>query len=90
VFTSNFANYMQVIAQDVCEEQEVDFDLLKPLIKEVYEKNSRSKAENNQTGPAKREDEFTMQKHLDLMKNDKEKQELYSLISSMIIKRFKK
>lgn len=90
VFTSNFANYMQVIAQDVCEEQEVDFDLLKPLIKEVYQKNSRSKAENNQTGPAKREDEFTMQKHLDLMKNDKEKQELYSLISSMIIKRFKK
>ena len=89
VFTSNFANYMQVIAQDICEEQEVDFDLLKPLIKEVYEKNLTQKAENNQTGPAKRGDEFTMQKHLDLLKGDKEQQDLYSLVSGMIGKRFK-
>jgi hypothetical protein len=63
---------------------------LKPLIKEVFDKNLIDKAENNQTGPAKREDEFTMQKHMDLLKNDKEKQELYTLISSMITKRFKK
>jgi predicted short-subunit dehydrogenase-like oxidoreductase (DUF2520 family) len=90
VFTSNFANYMQVIAQDICESQEVDFDLLKPLIKEVFDKNLIEKAENNQTGPAKREDKFTMQKHINLLKDDKEKQELYALISSMITKRFKK
>ncbi len=88
VFTSNFANYMQIIAQDICEEQEVDFDLLKPLIKEVYEKNLIQKAENNQTGPAKRGDEFTMQKHLDLMNGDVKKQELYSLVSEMIGERF--
>ena len=89
VFTSNFANYMQVLAQDICEEQEVDFDLLKPLIKEVYEKNLTGKAEQNQTGPAKRGDEFTMQKHLVLLKEDKDKQELYALVSGMIGKRFK-
>lgn len=88
VFTSNFANYMQVIAQDICEEQKVDFDLLKLLIKEVYEKNLENKAEQNQTGPAKRGDEFTIRKHLDLLKEDKEKQELYSLISKIIGKRF--
>ncbi|MEN8928165.1 MAG: Rossmann-like and DUF2520 domain-containing protein [Flavobacteriales bacterium] len=88
VFTSNFANYMQVIAQDICEEQEVDFDLLKPLMKEVFEKNLLHKTEQNQTGPAKRGDKFTMQKHAHLLKGDEEKQELYTLISRMIEKRF--
>ncbi|MDB4088761.1 F420-dependent NADP oxidoreductase [Flavobacteriales bacterium] len=88
VFTSNFSNYMQVIAQDICESKEVDFNLLKPLIKEVFEKNLIDKAEKNQTGPALRDDEFTMNKHIDLLKEDKETQDLYTLISSMITKRF--
>lgn len=84
VFVSNFANYMQVIGEKLCEEQQIDFELLKPLIKEVFEKNQTSKAIDNQTGPALRGDSFTMNKHLELLKDNKELSELYQLISKMI------
>ncbi|MGB1041262.1 MAG: DUF2520 domain-containing protein, partial [Flavobacteriales bacterium] len=84
VFVSNFANYMQVIGEEICEEQQVDFELLKPLMKEVFEKNQQSKAIDNQTGPALRGDKFTMNKHLELLKEDAELSELYRLISKRI------
>jgi len=84
VFVSNFANYMQVIGEDLCEEQQVDFELLKPLIKEVFHKNQKGKAINNQTGPALRGDSFTMNKHLELLKDKKELHQLYELLSGMI------
>ena len=84
VFVSNFANYMQAIGQNLCESQGVDFDLLKPLIKEVFEKNLKGRAIENQTGPALRGDSFTMNKHLDLLKDQEELSSLYQLISDMI------
>ncbi len=84
VFVSNFANYMQVIGEELCEEQQVDFDLLRPLIKEVFEKNQKGKAIDNQTGPALRGDSFTMNKHLGLLKDKKELHQLYKLLSDMI------
>ena len=84
VFVSNFSNFMQVIGEELCEEQQVDFDLLKPLIKEVFEKNKTGRAIDNQTGPALRGDSFTMEKHLGLLKDKKELSELYQLISKMI------
>lgn len=87
VFTSNFSNFMQVIAQDICEKENIDSELLKPLFIEVYEKNLTQKAEKNQTGPAKRKDYSTMEKHLELLE-DEEIKKFYGLVSEMIIKRF--
>jgi predicted short-subunit dehydrogenase-like oxidoreductase (DUF2520 family) len=84
VFVSNFANYMQAIGQNLCECQGVDFDLLKPLIKEVFEKNLKGKAIDNQTGPALRGDSFTINKHLELLNDEEELSRLYQLISDMI------
>lgn len=84
VFVCNFANFMQVIGQDLCENQGVDFSLLQPLIKEVFEKNKTGKAIDNQTGPALRGDTFTMNNHLEILKDNKELSELYKLISKMI------
>lgn len=84
VFVSNFANYMQVIGEELCREQQVDFGLLKPLIEEVFEKNKHQKAIDNQTGPALRGDTFTMNKHLELLSDNKEWRELYQMISGMI------
>ncbi len=84
VFVANFSNYMQAIGQDLCEKQGVDFDLLKPLIKEVFEKNIERRAIDNQTGPALRGDTFTMNRHLEILKQDSQLRELYILISDMI------
>ena len=87
VFASNFSNYMQVIAQDICEKESVDKKLLEPLLKEVYKKNKIQSAVNNQTGPAKRKDYSTMEKHLELIDN-KEIKDLYRSISDIIGKRY--
>jgi len=84
VFVSNFVNYMQVIGQDLCKEQGVEFELLKPLIREVFDKNELRTARENQTGPALRGDSFTMNRHLEILKKDKQLYKLYSLISDMI------
>lgn len=84
VFVANFSNYMQAIGQDLCENQGVDFDLLKPLMKEVFEKNITGRAIDNQTGPASRGDTFTMNRHLEILKGDSQLSELYTLISEMI------
>ena len=48
------------------------------------DKNQKGKAINNQTGPALRGDSFTMNKHLELLKDKKELHQLYELLSGMI------
>lgn len=89
VFASNFSNYMQVIAQDLCEEQKIDFELLQPLIREVFEKNLTQNAIENQTGPARRGDKFTMNKHLELLKENKELSSLYTQLSKLIMEKYR-
>lgn len=89
VFACNFSNYMQVIAQDLCEENNVSFDLLKPLIKETFEKGLNINPIENQTGPARRGDKKTMDKHLKLLETNDNIKEIYTLISNQIIKKFK-
>jgi predicted short-subunit dehydrogenase-like oxidoreductase (DUF2520 family) len=89
VFACNFSNYMQIIAEDLCEENNVSFNLLKPLIKETFEKGSSLLPSENQTGPARRGDHKIMQKHIDLLANKQELKEIYSLMSNQIIKKYK-
>lgn len=89
VFACNFANYMQVIAEDLCEENNVSFDLLKPLIKETFEKGINSLPSENQTGPARRNDVKVIEEHKKLLDNNQDFKELYTLISNQIIKKYK-
>lgn len=89
VFACNFSNYMQIIAEELCEQNEVSFDLLKPLIKETFEKGIDLLPSENQTGPARRGDKKIMEKHLDLLGNNQELKEIYTLISNQIINKYK-
>ncbi len=86
VFACNFTNYFYSIADDLLDKQNLNFDLLKPLIKETTRKAIESKPKENQTGPAKRKDLNTINKHLETLENNKEIQKLYGIISEMIIK----
>lgn len=88
VFACNFANYMQVIAEDLCAQNNVSFDMLKPLIKETFEKGVGASPTENQTGPAKRGDVKIMNKHLELLNTNKELQDIYRLISGQITKKY--
>ena len=83
VFVSNFANHMYSIGYDICEQNNVPFDVLKPLIKETANKVQVLPPKQAQTGPAKRNDVTTMEKHLAFLKDEKIKT-IYTLLSQSI------
>lgn len=86
VFASNFSNYMYQLAHTICAEQKLPFEALIPLIQETANKIQNLSPLEAQTGPAKRADEQTMQKHLKALEQDPAKYELYRLISEGIRK----
>ncbi|WP_419211378.1 Rossmann-like and DUF2520 domain-containing protein [Maribacter sp. X9] len=83
VFVNNFTNYLYSVAEDICEENEVDFNLLKPLMKETVAKLDDLTPLKAQTGPAKRGDQKTLHTHLSLIKN-KQQRDIYTLLSNTI------
>ena len=87
VFACNFTNYLYTIAQDLLEKSSLSFNLIKPLIFETVNKIATNLPENVQTGPAKRNDEYIMAKHLDILQANPEWQEIYRLISQNIVKK---
>ncbi|MEO6631555.1 MAG: DUF2520 domain-containing protein, partial [Mucilaginibacter sp.] len=86
VFACNFPNYLYNIAQQILAKQDIDFELLRPLILETAEKVQQSLPADVQTGPAIRNDEITMQNHLQLLNDKPQLQQLYNLLSQGIIK----
>jgi len=84
VFASNFVNHFYLISEILLNEKHLDFDLLKPLIKEVVSKAALHSPETIQTGPAIRNDKYVMNKHLEMLSNHPEWERLYQLISENI------
>lgn len=84
VFACNFSNNMYQIAFDICNKNAIDFDILKPLIKETARKIEEHHPIDVQTGPAIRKDLKTIQKHLSLLDNQKNYQAIYRLITQNI------
>lgn len=83
VFANNFTNHMYFLASDICTEHELPFELLKPLIRETYEKIMLQDPLDAQTGPARRNDLKTLQEHLLLLKESRHKK-VYTTISESI------
>jgi predicted short-subunit dehydrogenase-like oxidoreductase (DUF2520 family) len=87
VFACNFPNYLYRVAQELLADQNIDFNLLRPLILETAEKVQANLPGNVQTGPAVRNDQKTMFEHLALLKYEPEWEQLYRLLSQGIIKK---
>ena len=83
VFVSNFVNHMYQIGNALCEENNVPFAILQPLIEETANKIKTLSPTEAQTGPAIRNDEPTIQKHLEALENPIYK-ELYLKITLSI------
>jgi len=88
VFACNFANAAMTISQQLCDENNLDFSLLHPLIKETFDKAMRNGPKHSQTGPAKRGDEGVMQKHLEFLRDKPREQQIYELVSAYISDRY--
>ncbi|TDS53834.1 Rossmann-like and DUF2520 domain-containing protein [Myroides indicus] len=83
VFVNNFTNHMYILGEEICKENKVPFDILKPLIAETANKINSLSPKNAQTGPAIRNDQTTIDKHLDLLKN-KNYKDIYRIITKSI------
>ncbi|MDG1527852.1 MAG: DUF2520 domain-containing protein [Polaribacter sp.] len=82
VFVNNFTNHMYKIANDICEKNNVPFEILYPLIEETAKKIQSISPIDAQTGPAKRNDEQTIKNHLENL--NLQQQEIYKLITKSI------
>jgi len=85
VFACNFTNHMMAISEKVMTNAQLDFSLLHPLILETVEKALKHSPQSVQTGPAKRGDLETLDKHMEMLQSDENIQEIYRLISQNIL-----
>jgi predicted short-subunit dehydrogenase-like oxidoreductase (DUF2520 family) len=89
VFACNFVNALYTIAAERLQQQEaLPFEVLQPLILETAEK--AAEAENPatvQTGPARRGDAEVMERHLAMLAEQPELQQIYKLLSQEIFNR---
>lgn len=83
VFANNFTNHLYGIAEAICLQKNVSFDLLQPLIQETAAKILTLSPNKAQTGPAKRKDINSIKKHLDLLEKTIDK-EIYTLLTKSI------
>ena len=83
VWVNNFTNHLFKIAHDICEENDIPFELLHPLISETVDKIRFLSPKKAQTGPAKRNDVATMQHHLEQLDHPLHKK-IYQLLSESI------
>jgi predicted short-subunit dehydrogenase-like oxidoreductase (DUF2520 family) len=84
VFANNFANHCFAIAERLLEENDLPFDLLHPLMEETLAKALQDSPARMQTGPALRGDTDTLRRHLRLLAEHPEWQELYKQLSANI------
>ncbi len=89
VFVSNFTNHLYQIGNEICIENQLPFDLLKPLIQETANKIVTLSPAESQTGPAKRRDTETVNAHLGFLTNENQK-EIYKILTQSIIDNGKK
>ena len=86
VFANNFSNHMFTIAADILEKHKLPIKYLHPLIQETSMKAIEVGPVSAQTGPAVRNNIEIIQKHITLLENEPELQNLYKFISENIIK----
>ncbi len=86
VFANNFTTHLFDIAAHYCTENNLQFDWLKPLIFQSISKLKDVEPHAIQTGPAKRNDQTTIQEHLAMLEGTNK--ELYKLLTQSIQNHF--
>lgn len=86
VFVCNFVNHLYACGEDICRDNHLNFNLLKPLIAETASKVMTLSPDDAQTGPARRGDQITIDRHLTFL-NDNQMTEIYTLLTASIKQR---
>lgn len=84
VFACNFPNHLYALANKILSQNDLNFEIIRPLIAETADKVMSNLPENVQTGPAVRVDESTLNKHLSMLTDMAELQNIYQTLSDSI------
>jgi predicted short-subunit dehydrogenase-like oxidoreductase (DUF2520 family) len=85
VVVSNFTNHLYALAGSFCKKENVDFNLLKPLIRETADRIQHFSPAAVQTGPAVRNDIFTIDKHLRVLTDHPQLKYIYIKLTDSIM-----
>lgn len=88
VVVNNFVNHLYRLASDWMQEQDLDPQLLKPLVLETTLKAMELGPAKAQTGPARRKDIHTINTHLEMLQDDPQLASLYEIITEDILKTY--
>jgi predicted short-subunit dehydrogenase-like oxidoreductase (DUF2520 family) len=84
IFACNFSNAMFTIADQILQKNNLNWDVMIPLLEQTVEKVKIISPADAQTGPAKRGDIDLIQKHLHELEGTN-LQEIYTIMSAYII-----
>ena len=84
VLVNNFTNHLYSLAAEYCEQEQVSFDLLKPLIEETTDRLKDHDPRLVQTGPAVRNDQPTIERHLQMLAAYPALKKVYELMTESI------
>lgn len=83
VFVNNFTNHLYSIGNEICQENQIPFDILKPLIQETVTKLNTLSPHEAQTGPAIRNDQKTIAAH-EAFLTDEKQLTIYKILTQSI------
>lgn len=86
VFSCNFVNHLYALSAEILEEYGLPFDSMLSLIDETTQKIHHLHPKDAQTGPAVRNDQDVMNRHLSMLAPHPDVQEVYRLLSKNIVK----
>ncbi|HCC94702.1 MAG TPA: DUF2520 domain-containing protein [Flavobacteriaceae bacterium] len=90
VWANNFVNHLYYIAGNICEQNNVPFDVLLPLIQETANKVIEMSPKDAQTGPAKRGDQVIIDRHLEALQDDSRLLQIYQILTDSIKRVYEK
>lgn len=86
VFAANYSNHMYSLAELYCQRENIEFKNLLPLITENCKKVNQYSPFLTQTGPAIRNDVFTITKHLEALSDFNDLKYVYLKLTESIMK----
>lgn len=86
VFACNFTNHLWAVAEKILNDGGYGFDVLMPLLRVTLDKAGKVSPSAGQTGPARRGDTGTMQRHIELL--DDADAEIYRMLSRSIMEKY--
>ena len=87
VFACNFTNYLLGISEEILNQEGLELDILRPLIAETLNKSLDIGPGAAQTGPARRGDLQTLDKHMSFLEGTTA-EDVYKLLTEKILNKY--